>query len=174
MNDILIRKATFQDSAEIANVHINSWREAYEGLIHSDFLNERPLYYKNRYELWKKVTINPNQYTFVAESEKHGIVGFINGTNGRDEGFEKKAEVWSFYLLEKYHGRKIGLNLLKTFFDKHLELGFKEAYVWVLKDNPSISFYECTGANRIGKEVNEEVGNQMLPHLCYQWNSLKL
>src|SRR5690242_872171 len=98
LNEVIIRKATFEDAAGIANVHINSWREAYKGLLPSDFLDERPLAFKNRYELWKKVAVNADQVTFVAESREHGIVGFINGKNGRDEDLADHAEVWCIYL----------------------------------------------------------------------------
>lgn len=49
--NIKIRKATEEDAAEIANVHINSWREAYKGLLEEDFLNDRPLQFKNRFIL---------------------------------------------------------------------------------------------------------------------------
>jgi ribosomal protein S18 acetylase RimI-like enzyme len=174
MHGVIIRKATFQDSAEIANVHINSWREAYEGLINADFLNDRPVFFKNRYELWKKVTVNGSQVTLVAESDEHGVIGFINGTNGRDKGFENYAEVWCLYLLEKYQGRKIGFNLLKNFFELHIEKGFNKGYLWVLKDNPSLSFYERAGGTFSGKETLKKVGNQNLPHLSYTWDSLKL
>ena len=54
MDGIVIRKATFEDSAEIANVHINSWREAYINLIDQEFLDERPLYFKTVTNYGKK------------------------------------------------------------------------------------------------------------------------
>ena len=174
MENITIRKAAFEDSAEIANVHINSWREAYKGLISEDFLNERPLFFKNRYELWKKVTVNEKQTTVVAECEKNGVVGFINGTNGRDENKKDYAEVWCLYLLEKYHGKKIGFHLLKSFFDKHLELGFEKGYLWVFADNPTISFYEKVGGKFNGETMKDEVGGDQITEVCYVWDSIKL
>jgi ribosomal protein S18 acetylase RimI-like enzyme len=174
MDRVLIRKATFQDAAEIANVHINSWREAYHGLIHEDFLNDRPLQFKNHYSLWKKVTLNENQTTFVAESDEHGIIGFINGAMGRDKGMQDQVEIWCLYLLEKYQGKKIGFNLLKNFFNKYKEIGHHKGYAWVLKNNPSVSFYEVTGAKFNGQTKDEKVGLHQLPHLCYSWNKLNL
>ena len=45
MENIIIRKAHLEDAAEIANVHINAWREAYQGLISQSFLDDRPLYF---------------------------------------------------------------------------------------------------------------------------------
>ena len=174
MKDIAIRRAVFDDAAEIANVHINSWREAYKGLVSEDFLNDRPLYFKNRYELWKKVTVNEAQVTYVAECKENGVVGFVNGTNGRDEGFRDHVEVWCLYLLEKYHGQKIGLNLLKSYFDRHIELDFTKGYLWVLDDNPTISFYEKAGAKFNGKTAQDEIGGQTVIELCYVWDNIKL
>lgn len=174
MEGITVRKAIFEDSAEIANVHINSWREAYKGLICDDYLNDRPLYFKDRYELWKKVTINESQITLVAECEKNGVVGFINGTNGRDVGMKDYAEVWCIYLLEKYQGQQIGFNLLKTYFDAQLALGFDKGYLWVLADNPTISFYEKAGGKHNGKTIEDEIGREKFTELCYVWDEIKL
>lgn len=173
MKGITIRKATFDDAAEIANVHINSWREAYKGLLPNDFLEERPLAYKNRYELWKKVTTNADQATFVAVSENHGVVGFVNGSHGRNEDLKDHAEVWCIYLLKKYHGQKIGFNLLKTFFDTHFELGYKKGYLWVLSNNPTISFYEKTGGKFNGRTAEDEIGGQIVLESCYVWDNIK-
>jgi len=174
MEGITLRKATFEDSAEIANVHINSWRESYKGLISEGFLNERPLFFKNRYELWKRVTVNEKQVTYVAECEKNGVVGFVNGTHGRDESRKDYAEVWCIYLLEKYHGRKVGFHLLKLFFDAHVNLGFEKGYLWVLANNPTISFYEKVGGKFIGETIEDEIGGQKVTELCYVWESIKL
>ncbi|MGK0367797.1 MAG: GNAT superfamily N-acetyltransferase, partial [Thermoproteota archaeon] len=132
MFEITIRNAVFEDAAEMANIHINSWRETYGYILPKEYLDERPLYFKNRYELWKKVTVNSSQISIVAECSDNGVVGFINGAKARDTDKEDCCEVWSFYLLKKYHGKKIGYNLLQEFFKKQLALGFSNAYLWVL------------------------------------------
>jgi ribosomal protein S18 acetylase RimI-like enzyme len=167
-----IRLATLEDAAEIANVHINSWREAYKDLLPSSFLDDRPLMFKNRYELWKKIVINEDYITIVAESEAHGVVGFINGKNGRDENIADYAEIWSFYLLKKYHGQKIGFNLLQKFFELQRARGFKKAYLWVLENNPTISFYEKSGGHFNGLKKEDEIGGTKVNELCYIWNSI--
>ena len=174
MEGITIRRARLEDAAEIANVHINSWREAYKGIISPEYLNDRPLFYKNRFELWKKVTVNEGQCTFVAESEEHGIVGFVNGTYGRDDGWKDYAEVWSIYLLQKYHGQKIGFNLLRSYFDTQVNLGVRKGYLWVLENNPTINFYEKVGGKFNGDVKEEEIGGKVLCEGRYVWNSIKL
>lgn len=174
MGQIKIRKARLADAAEIANVHINSWREAYEGLIDQSFLDDRPLHFKNRYELWKKVTVNESQTTLVAESDTHGIVGFINGTSGRDEKYNDFAEVWCLYLLQKYQGQSIGYKLLKKFFEVQYQLGFRKGYLWVLDKNPTINFYKRTGGEFLGETKSDVIGEQTVKELCFIWNKLKI
>lgn len=140
----------------------------------SAFLDDRPLSFKNRYELWKKVTVNTKQVTLVAESEEHGVVGFVNGTHGREEDLKEYAEVWCIYLLEKYHGQKIGFNLLKAFFDAHVSLGYKKGYLWVLADNPTINFYEKAGGKFHGRTTDIEIAGQKVKELCYVWENIQL
>ncbi len=174
MKNITIRKATIEDAAEIANVHVNSWREAYQGLLPSSFLDERPLLFKNKYEIWKKVTVNTKQVTLVAVSENHGVVGFVNGAGGRDDDYKDYAEIWCFYLLEKYHGQKIGFNLLRTFFNEQASLGYRKGYLWVLADNPTINFYEKSGGKFFGLVKEDEIGGQKVKELCFVWENLQL
>jgi len=174
MEGISIRRATFDDAAEIANVHINSWREAYKGLISSDFLDDRPLFFKNRFELWKRATRDLEQVTLVAECEKNGVIGFINGGAARDPAKKDYVEVWCLYLLKKYHGKRVGLNLLKSFFELQIEKGFQKGYLWVLKGNPTISFYEKTGGYYNGEAKDDEIGTQTLCELCYVWDNISL
>ncbi len=170
---MIIRKANFDDAAEIANVHINSWREAYQGLLPQEFLDDRPLYFKNRYELWKKVTQN-SQMTYVAESKDSGVVGFINGDKARDERFQGQIEIYCIYLLKKFHGQGIGFRLLKQFFESSIEKGFHQSYLWVLRDNPTISFYVRSGAKFTGHVIKDRIGGFEVEELCYQWSDISL
>jgi GNAT superfamily N-acetyltransferase len=172
MEGIIIRKAKREDAAEIANVHTNSWREAYIGLIPQDYLNDRPLHFKNRYELWKRLTIDETQTTFVAQSKDHGVVGFVSGATARDKDLSNYTEVYCLYLLKKYHGKKIGLHLLKSFFEEQLKRGFKKNYLWVLANNPTISFYEKVGGKFSGKTKSDEIAGSKVTELCYVWENI--
>ncbi len=174
MNSIIIRHATLEDAAEIANVHINSWREAYKDLMPQSFLDERPLNFKNRYMLWKRIATDPKNVTFVAESPEHGIVGFINGSSPRDTEYADYAEVYSLYLLKKYHGQKIGFRLLNIFFEHFKTLGANKAYLWVLKGNSTEKFYHRTGGVFNGHTKTIMIAGLEMPEHCYVWNNLDL
>lgn len=171
---VTVRNANPADAAEIANVHINSWREAYKGLLPQSFLDDRPLNFRNRYELWRRVTSDDSQTTFVAESKDHGVVGFINGKDARDSRYKDYAEVWCIYLLMHYHGKGIGLQLLKAYFDVFAARGFTKGYLWVLKDNPTIRFYEKTGARRAKEVKKDSIGGQAVEELCYVWDDIRI
>lgn len=172
MKDVLIRIACLNDAPEIANVHINSWREAYKSLLPKEFLDDRPLYFKNRLELWKKVTQKTDHFTFVAESKEHGIIGFINGSLGRDRGLHNLCEVRCLYVLEKYHKQKIGYNLLKAFFSSYQSKGHTKAYLWVLESNPTIKFYEATGGRFENREKFIDLCGEKYKELMYVWDLL--
>ncbi len=118
--------------------------------------------------------MNKEQVTQVAECEQNGVIGFINGTKGRDEKYKDFAEVWCIYMLKKYHGKKIGFHLLKSFFDIHSDLGFKKGYLWVLKNNPTIEFYLKTGGHFSGESSDEKIGKQSVVEDCYVWDNINL
>lgn len=170
---MIIRKATYADAAELANVHTNSWREAYKDLLPSELLDDRPLQFKNRYQLWQRVTQESSALTFVADSgDTHGVVGFIHGAGARDEAYKDYAEVWSFYLLEKYHRQGVGFRLLQALFQQFLEEGFEKAYLWVLDENPTIRFYERTGGHRSADAKTEFIGGKEVVEVRYVWDRI--
>lgn len=172
MNQVIIRRAKQQDAAEIANVHLNSWKETYVNLLPEDFLEGLHLTFKSRYELWKNVTSNQDQICLVAECKDHGIVGFITGGDGRDEERSHELEVYSIYLLKAYQGKKIGFGLLEQFFLEQSKRNYQQAYLWVLKDNPTIKFYEQTGACYQNIEKKDEIGGKEVSELFYSWQNL--
>jgi len=174
MAHINFRIATQEDSAEIANVHINSWRESYVGLMPQEFLDDRPLYFRNRYRLWKRVTTDPMQRTYVAECPQNGVIGFVNGSAARDKEYAEYAEVYCLYLLKKYQGKKLGRELLRMYFEEMKKKGFKKAYLWVLKDNPTIKFYEKMGGKHNGHTKEAEIAGIMMKELCFAWENLDM
>jgi L-amino acid N-acyltransferase YncA len=174
MTDIIIRRANEGDAAGIANVHVNSWREAYTGILSQSYVDGLPLEFNDRYEWWLEVISVGTHPTHVAENTRHGIVGFTSGGDARDEKFAGYAEVYCIYLLDKFHDKGIGYLLLKALFQDFIEREFTKAYVWVLRDNPSLTFYERTGAVRTGDTREDIIGDMKAESLCFEWTSLKL
>jgi len=170
--DTVIRRATVEDAAEIANVHLNSWREAYRGLLPQEYLDQLPLTFKGRMISWKQNATDEARALFVAEA-KNGIVGFAGFCRARDSSMNEYGEVGAIYLLEKFKGRGVGAALLKMGMQQLMEWNFAKAYCWVLQGNPTIKFYEKSGAIFNGMEKDDEIGGLNVKDLAYEWGSLE-
>jgi ribosomal protein S18 acetylase RimI-like enzyme len=170
--ETLIRPAREGDGPGIANVHISSWRDAYKGLLPQDFLDKLPLDCGRRMGWWQKVISEPDNFVLrVAESKKE-IIGFACFQAGRDQGMESLAEMGAIYVFERFKGRKIGFSLLSSGFKQMKERGFRQGYCWVLEGNPTIKFYERSGAVFSGQTKDDEIGGQVVRELAYRWDSL--
>jgi ribosomal protein S18 acetylase RimI-like enzyme len=170
----IVRPAMIDDAAGIANVHLNSWREAYEGFMPKSYLDSLPLSFQRRMNWWKACLLTPEKgrRLWVAESEKHGVVGFSSIEAPRDAEFAKSGELTCIYLLRAYHGAGIGYQLLRNAFEGVSEQGYDSAYCWVLKDNPSIAFYEKTGAEVLDREKTATVGEVTITERVCYWPSM--
>lgn len=166
-----IRRAQPGDELKLAQVHIKSWQETYEGLVPQNYLDQLPSELDERVSNWKKTLINPKRWTWVAESNE-GIVGFILFGLPRDPNKDNFIELGAIYLLALEKGKGTGFALLSAGFNLMRENGYKSAYCWVLENNPTIKFYEKTGATFTGETKYDEIGGAKLKELAYQWQSI--
>ena len=172
IGEINIRPATSGDESEIANIHLNSWREAYRGLLPQKYLDQLPLSFKRRLRWWHKVIHElSDHFLFVAEA-KSGLVGFACFGPARDEDMRGSLEIGAIYLLEEFKGKGIGYGLLQSGFDLAIKHNYKTAYCWVLEANPTIQFYERSGAVFTGKTKDDEIGEKKVRELAYIWKNL--
>lgn len=173
MTNTKIRAAQIGDEPAIAKVHIQSWQEAYKGLIPQDYLDHLPSELEERIENWKRTLANPKRWTWVAEGPQ-GIVGFSLFGPPRDQNRENYIELGAIYLLESEKNKGIGFSLLTAGFNKMKELGYKKAYCWVLENNPTIKFYERSGACFSGHTKEDKIGDKLFKEWAFDWNSLNI
>lgn len=171
--DTIIRRATVEDAAEIANVHIHSWRETYKGLLPEGALDQIPLTFRDRMNLWKKVAADTRKALYVAET-KESIVGFSGFSAAREPAFKDHGELGVIYLLEKYHGLGIGFALLKIGMKQLLEWNYSKAYCWVMKGSRTTQFYEKSGAVFSGMEQEDEIFGVKTRDVAYVWSHLEI
>ncbi len=171
--NIKIRRGQTGDEAQLARVHIQAWQEAYVGILSQSYLDELPKGFEDRVSRWKRNLVHPDLYTWVAEGE-NGIVGFVLFGQPRDDNREGYIEVGAIYLLASEKKKKIGYSLLFTGFNKMRELGYKKAYCWMLEKNPTVKFYERTGAKFSFREKYDEIGGLKVKELAYEWSDLNI
>ena len=149
VGETLIRPGVVSDAAELANVHLNSWRESYQGIVPESYLSRLPLSFRGRLKFWEYL-FNEAQdsVTFVAESAENGIVGFSSVGEARDPDYEGWGELAAIYLLNQFKNKGVGKALLDIAFENLKARDFKKYYCWVLENNPTIHFYEKSGAKK--------------------------
>lgn len=82
---MIIRCARVEDAAAIAEVHVETWRTTYAGMLPDDFLLNLS---EEKYEAswWRHVLAGTNSrhYVYVADDEDAGVVGFCSGGRIRE------------------------------------------------------------------------------------------
>jgi len=105
----MVRLATLDDAADIARVHVASWRTTYRGMLPDDFLAS--LSEEHYTERWKRLIAEGSSRVQVVDEPKGGIVGFASG--GRERAGENTfaGELYAIYVLDSAqrlgHGREL-------------------------------------------------------------------
>jgi GNAT superfamily N-acetyltransferase len=158
---IKIRYANAADAEILAILHVNSWKEAYKGIIPDDYLNRMTI--EKRQSYFSKV--------LSEESEKDALVfvddkpaGFICLGKCRDEDNDGTVgEIWGIYLLPEFWRKGVGTILLNWGINELTLLGFTRITLWVLKDNLTARyFYEKNGFILDGNEKPITLGINLI------------
>lgn len=172
---MLIRKATKDDAAGIASVHIQSWQETYSGLISQEYLDS--LKAEDRFPLWEK-SLSETPVTspvFVALNDDNKVVGFASFGRERTGKFSADGELYAIYILKEYQKEKLGMKLLHAGIKALLDQRYTSMLVWVLAENGSRKFYENLQPVKAGEE-NVKIAGQDHLEVALVWedlNSLK-
>ena len=163
-----IRPANANDAAAIANVHVESWRTTYKGIVPDNFL--AGLSYAQREQMWHQVLTAPGSpsFVYVAEDARSQIAGFVSGGPERRGDPVYTGELYAIYLLAASQGQGIGRQLVRTLVNRLRQEGMTALLLWVLAKNPSRTFYERLG----GRPVDEKtvtIGGVPLIEVAYGW-----
>jgi len=142
---ITVREAEPRDAAGIANVHVESWRAAYAGLVPQALLDR--LSVDRRLTLWAQRLREPGETrTFVAD-DRGRIVGFAGTARPDDpEHPPGTAELETIYLAPDMWHRGVGRKLMARSLEDLAGRGFASVFLWVLTGNErGRHFYEAGG-----------------------------
>ena len=163
-NDALvIRRARLGDVGAIAQVHVQSWREAYRGIIPQPYLERLSLTAHERQ--WRR-SLADGGWAFVAEWE-HRLVGFASGGLSRTRK-DVSGELYVLYVLKAVQGRGVGRALFDACHYELARCGHHGLLVWVLANNPARAFYEHLGGEPAGESM-VSIANTRLPEVAYIW-----
>jgi GNAT superfamily N-acetyltransferase len=160
---LVIRAAVPADAAEIARVHVASWRAAYRGLLPDRYLER--LSVDDRAPTWRRRIDGrrPGEAVLVA-GRGGAIVGFASAgpTRDRDADPRSVGEVYAVYLTPEEWGRGAGRRLLERAVAALRDAGFAHAGLWVLETNAHArGFYEHLGWRADGSTKQERFGERV-------------
>jgi len=169
-----VRMAQVSDAADIACVHVETWRAAYPGIVPERYLVS--MTEARQTVLWETCIRRARGADTVLVAEDTGgagIVGFGNSGRARHEGAPGGAmgEVFTLYVAGDWQGRGIGRALLGELFENLHKYGLSTAVIWVLSANPARFFYEAMGGNRLA-ERREPFSGTVLDETAYLWSDL--
>ena len=156
------------DAAELARVHVQSWRESYAGILPGDYLDRMsaPLHARR----WRTRLMRMNEVTLVAENQS-GLVAYASGQLSRS-GDPFEAEVTTLYVLRSAQNIGLGRLLLTGVARALAERGALSMVIWVLRENLAAQgFYEHLGGEPAeGREEN--VGGAPATTVAYRWHDI--
>lgn len=166
---MIIREITYNDVPVIAQIHVDTWRTTYRGIIPDEYL--ATLSYEKRESGWYQILNSAPEngdFIYVAENELGEIIGFANGGLERSGNSIYKGELKAIYILENSQRKGIGCHLIQTIAVKLSQANINSMLVWVLENNPACRFYEKLGGKQIYSKQLERVG-AMLTEVAYGW-----
>ncbi len=159
-----VRRATAPDAARLAEVHINSWRQAYGHIFSEEFLSGLDL--TRRTEAFR-ARIEEGAAILVSEDGDGAIVGFCHvGPARAEEGW---GELYAIYVDPHGWGQGHGQALIEEGEKTLSGMGFDHALLWVLEDNPRArAFYQRQRWTLGERSVVEEIGGVTVTEVIYQ------
>jgi GNAT superfamily N-acetyltransferase len=164
-----IRRAREDDARGIAEVHIETWRDAYKNNLPRSFL--AGLNVENRERMWhdEMKVLAPDRRPWVAEASGR-IIGFVSAGGSRaEQPLPGEGEVYAIYVMPDCWARGIGRNLLAHAERDLVSFGYNQAILWCLAANERArKFYEQTGWQPDGATVTRTIGGVEVEEVRYR------
>lgn len=159
--------ATAEDCRAIAEVHVESWQHAYQGILPEEYLAS--LSVAEREAMWRLMVERDPSHLVVARNGNQ-IVGFVAFGASRDEGAPAdRAEIWAIYVKPACWSTGAGRLLWLEALQRILAEGYKSISLWVIVGNERAArFYERAGfALEPESRKSFDIGGTTLEELRY-------
>jgi len=167
-----IRQARPDDAAAVARVYIESWHDAYPGIIPAQMLCAMTP--KGQTSRWQAaIAARGRECVLVAELGRHGIVGMTSFGPSRDTSFGFDGEVYTLYGDPTFFGFGAGRSLMRAAFVNLRQQGFASCVIWAHAKNNARFFYEKMGGRVVAERTMRMMGDA-IPEAGFGWTRLSL
>ncbi len=158
-----VRKAQTEDAEIITQINVETWQDAYQGIIDDSILSARKVDDK-RISTWAEIIKNPESVVLVCENVE-GIMGYLSAGPARDN-YGIKNEIIALYVKPVAQRNGAGSALIKAYKQIINEQCF---YLYALKKNQKARcFYEKNGGviyEKFSRNLN--IQGQEYEEVCY-------
>jgi len=143
----LVRRATADDAATIANVHIRSWQVAYRGQLPDHFLDALSQAIEPRSAFWRKEIATPrSSRNEIWVADPRAQVEAFAAIGPARNADSLTGELYAIYVNPGCWGQGLGRALFAHATRRLAALGYSTAILWVLESNRRAGrFYEVAG-----------------------------
>lgn len=162
-----VRRARPDDARAIAEVHVDTWRTTYPGIVPQEVIDS--LTVERREGQWTRHIPNPEHAVFVAEVGGR-VEGFVSV--GPSRFAEGEGELSAIYVRVPAQGTGMGDALMNAAVEWLAER-WDEATLWVATENPRARrFYERHGWVEDGERVDDSIAGASIPETRYRLSGL--
>ena len=128
----MIRKATVIDAHDIARIHVNTWQEAYRGIVPQSHLDSLSI--EKRQDNWNRILRQSPAGTIVVTDAELAVIRWASFGPSRDDDGAGVGELYAIYLQPDSWGNGYGRQLMDSAEASLSSKGFAIT-LWVLGEN---------------------------------------
>lgn len=164
---ITVRRAGWGDIEGMARVSVDTWGLTYHEILPKAYLAQ--LRYASLETQRSRMMHAPGVHHFVAIEPAAGeVVAFASCGPNRNDGGRISGEIYELYVQNGFQRRGIGRRLFRAARNQLASDGHEAMIVWVLSDNPHLSFYPRLGGWRHAKKTAPVAGAKV-EQTAYVW-----
>jgi GNAT superfamily N-acetyltransferase len=148
-------------------MHVATWQAAYRGIVPDPILDAMdPAARAARYTFDRRGAADPATWIAV---DGDRVVGMVSISQSRDEDLPGLGEIQALYVAPERWRSGAGTRLMTRAEALLLEAGFRDALLWVFRDNArGRAFYEAAGWQADGLSKTVEIGGRELVEVRYR------
>ncbi|MEM9469285.1 MAG: GNAT family N-acetyltransferase, partial [Pseudomonadota bacterium] len=177
--NVSLAKATPDNLADLAHIHLASKKVGETGIVDQEFLDSKT---EQEYQLkWGEWLEAEDSQTYIAFNNENVAVVFISFVKLRTPppGTSKirplyANEIYALYVHPDFFRQGVGRLLLKKAISLLAENNQKSLCLWALQKNKqACDFYEAMQAQRVGKQ-KAQMGRFSVTEICFAWRDISV